>query len=71
MNFDPVLTPNIDPLGKGNESISMLDSPAVIACFDDVAVVRKSIEQGRGHFLVIKDRGPLTENEIGAGDDSK
>ena len=37
----------------------MLDSAAIIACFDDVAMVRNSIEQGRGHFLVTKDRGPF------------
>jgi len=47
----------------------MLDSPAVIACFDDVAVVGNSIEQGGGHFFVTKDRGPFTEGEIGGYDD--
>ncbi len=43
----------------------MFDSPAVIACFDDIAVMRNPVEQGRGHFLVTKDCGPFTEGEIG------
>ena len=47
----------------------MLDSPAVIACFDDAAMVRNSVEQGGGHFPVTKDRGPFTEGEIGGNDD--
>ena len=47
----------------------MFDSPAVITCFDDIAVMRNSVEQGCGHFLVTKDCGPFTKGEIGSDDD--
>ena len=53
----------------GKKLISVFDSPAVIACFDDVAMMQYSIEQGGGHFLVTKDRRPFTEGEIGRYDD--
>jgi hypothetical protein len=47
----------------------VLDPPAVIAGFDDVAMVRHSIEQGSGHFLVTKDRRPFSEGKIGGDND--
>ena len=47
-------------------SVSVLDSPAVITCFDDVAMMCDAVEQCGCHFLVCKDRGPFTEGEIRA-----
>lgn len=48
---------------------SVLEAPAVVAGFDDVAVVRQSIEQRRGHFGVAEDGRPFPEGEIGGDDD--
>ena len=48
---------------------SVLEAPAIVASFDDLAVVRQTIEQRRGHFGVAEDRGPFPEGEIGGDDD--
>ena len=66
---DPASASNIDPPGRGKRVISVLDSPAVIACFNDVAMVCDPVKQGRGHFMVTKDRGTFTKGEIGGNDD--
>ena len=47
----------------------MLDSPTVVACFDDVAVMCYSIQQCGRHFLVAKDRWSFTEGQVGGDDD--
>ncbi len=46
----------------------MLDSPAVIARLDDVAMMYDTIEQCGCHFLVSKDRGSFTKGKIGGND---
>ena len=38
---------------------------AVIAGFDDVAMVGQAVEQRGGHLGVVEDPGPFTEGEIG------
>jgi hypothetical protein len=49
--------------------IAAFESPAVIARFDDVAVVGQAIEQRGGHLGVTEDAGPFTECEVGGDDD--
>jgi hypothetical protein len=46
-------------------SDAVLEAPAIVACLDDVAVMREAIKQGRGHLGVSKDGGPFSEGEIG------
>src|SRR5260370_6997447 len=45
------------------------ESPAVIAGFDDIAVMSEAIEQRGGHLGVTEDAWPFTEGEIGGDDD--
>ena len=40
------------------------EAEAVIAGFDDVAVMGKVVEQGRGHLGVAEDPGPFAEAQI-------
>ena len=49
--------------------IAAFESPAVIARFDDVAVVGQAIEQRGRHLGVAEDAGPFTECEVGGDDD--
>jgi hypothetical protein len=49
--------------------ITAFESPAVIAGFDDVAVVGKAIERRGRHLGVADDAGPFTECEVGGDDD--
>ncbi len=46
------------------------ESPAVIASFDDIAVMSEAIEQRGGHLGVSEDGRPLTEAEVGCDDDA-
>ena len=48
---------------------SVFEAPALVAGFDDVAVMRQSIEQRCGHFGVAKDARPFGKGEIGRQDD--
>jgi hypothetical protein len=43
---------------------------AVIASFQDVAVVGETVEEGRRHLGVAEDGGPFAEAEIGGDDDA-
>lgn len=43
----------------------MLESPALIACLHDVAVVREAVEQGGCHLGVAEDAAPFREGEVG------
>jgi len=45
-------------------------SAALVAGFDDVAVMGQAIEQGGGHFGVAEDAWPFAEAEVG-GDDHR
>ena len=47
----------------------MLESPAVVAGLDDVAVVGNAVEQRGGHLGVAKDGRPLTEGQVRGDDD--
>jgi hypothetical protein len=48
---------------------AVLEAPAFVAGFDDVAVVGQAIEQGGGHFGVAKDAWPFAKVEVGGDDD--
>ena len=60
-------------LGRGGDAVisgAVFETPALVAGFDDVAVMGQAIEQGGGHFGVAEDTWPFTEVEIG-GDDHR
>ena len=42
----------------------MGESPALVAGLDDVAVMGKTIEQGRGHLRIAEHGGPLPKGEV-------
>ena len=48
---------------------AVLEAPALVACLDDVAVMREAIEQRRGRFRIAKHARPFAEGEIGGDDD--
>ena len=48
----------------------MFEAPAVVAGFDDVAVMGETVEEGSRHLGVAEDAGPFAESEIG-GDDHR
>jgi hypothetical protein len=41
-----------------------LEAETVVTGFNDVAVMRKAIQHGRGHFGIAKNVRPLAETEI-------
>ena len=47
---------------------TVFETIAVIAGFDDVAMVGQAVEQRGGHLGVVEDPGPFTEGEIGGED---
>lgn len=49
--------------------VSALESPAIVACLDDVAVMSQSVGQRGGHFGVAEHARPFAEGEIGGQDD--
>ena len=56
--------------GKGFSSASVFEAPAVVASFEDIAVVSDAVEHGGGHFGVAEHRWPFAKGEIG-GDDHR
>jgi hypothetical protein len=50
---------------------AVLEAPAVVACLDDIAVVREAVEQRCGHFGIAKNTRPFTEGEIRGDDDRR
>ena len=48
---------------------SVLEAPAFVAGFDDLAVVCQAVEQRGGHLRVAEDGGPFAKGEIGRDDD--
>ena len=44
---------------------TVFETIAVIAGFDDVAMVGQAVEQRGGHLGVVEDPGPFTEGEVG------
>ena len=46
------------------------EAEAVIAGFQDVAMVSKSIQQGGGHLGIAEYAGPLAEAEVGGDHDA-
>jgi len=48
---------------------SALEAPAVIAGFNDVAIVGQAIEQRSGHLGVAEHARPFAEGEIRGDDD--
>ncbi len=49
---------------------AVLEAPAVVACFDDIAMVGEAVEQCSGHLWVAEDTRPFAEGKIG-GDDHR
>ena len=47
----------------------MIEAPAVVAGFDDVAMVGNTVEQCGGHLGVAKDGRPLAKGEVRGDDD--
>lgn len=50
-------------------SASVLEAPAVVAGFDDVAMVGNAVEQRGRHLGVTEDGWPLAKGEVGGDDD--
>ena len=46
------------------------EAEAVVSGFQDVAVMGKAVQQGRGHLRIAEHAGPLAEAEIGGDDDA-
>ena len=46
------------------------EAKAVIAGFEDVAVVSKAIEQGSRHLGIAEDAGPFAETQVGGDHDA-
>ncbi len=57
--------PRADRLPPG----AALESPALVAGLDDLAVVRQAIEERGGHLGVAEDGGPFAEGQVGGDDD--
>ena len=73
------LTPSTDQAGAASICVRILaawrlgavfEAPAFVAGFDDVAVMREAIQQGRGHFGISENARPFAKGEIG-GDDER
>jgi hypothetical protein len=47
---------------------AVLEAPAIVVGFDDVAVMSEAVEQRRRHLGVDEDAWPFTEGEIGCDD---
>ena len=43
---------------------AVLEAPAFVARFDDVAMMGQPVEHGRRHFGVAEDLGPIGEGEV-------
>ena len=50
-------------------SRSRPEAPAFVAGLDDVAMVRKAVEERGGHLGVAEDRRPFAEGEVRGDDD--
>ena len=57
--------------GGGPGSGSGLEAPALVAGFDDVAVVCEAVEERRCHLGVAEDARPFAEGEVGGDDDGR
>src|SRR4051795_5813685 len=67
-NWDPC-----SPTGASRQwdsiSTAVLEAPALVTGFDDVAVMSQSIQQRGCHFGIAEDARPFGEGEIGRDDD--
>ena len=54
-----------DKPGWDSISTAVLEAPALVAGFDDVAVMSQSIQQRGCHFGIAEDARPFGEGEIG------
>ena len=43
----------------------MLEAVAVVACFQNMAVVGQPVQQGRGHLGIPKHAGPFAKAQVG------
>jgi hypothetical protein len=57
--------------GRSEGSCAVFEAPALVACLDNVAVVREAVEQRGGHFGITKNTRPLAEGEIRGDDDGR
>src|SRR5277367_6568137 len=46
-------------------SVTVLEAPAGVAGFDDVAMMCQAVQHGRGHFGVTKHLRPIGEGKVG------
>ena len=46
------------------------EAVAVVAGFQDVAMVGEPVQQGRGHLGIAEDIGPFAEAQVGGDDDA-
>ena len=51
-------------------SSSIFEAPAVVSCFEDVAVVRQAVEQRSCHLGITKHIRPFAEAEVGGDNDA-
>src|SRR4029079_16841871 len=49
--------------------VAAFEAPAVVAGFDDVAVMSQSVVQRGCHLGIAEHAGPLSEGEVGGDDD--
>ena len=43
----------------------MLEAVAIVACFQNMAVVGQAVQQGRSHLGVAKHAGPFAKAQVG------
>src|ERR1051325_1123387 len=67
-NRDPC-SPTGTSRGWDSISTAVLEAPALVAGFDDVAVMSQPIQQCRCHLGIAEDARPFGEGEIGCDND--
>ena len=78
MNSDPPDEPSVGGISGVGRSIFLLfgldaavfETIAVVTCFHNVAMMRESVEQRRGHLGIPKHVGPFREAQVGRDDDA-
>ena len=57
---------SLDPVSDQRLAlVAMVDSPALVARFDDVAMVRQSVQQRGCHFGIGEHARPFAEGKVG------
>ena len=50
---------------------AVFESEAVVAGFEDMAMMREPVEQRGGHLGIAEDAGPFAEAQVGGDDDAR